>query len=325
LDDLPAVDGRFSGVLRDGQAVEKRMSVPLPGGGFVAYGMGRRAWVEASLPKRLSGENVEGVSLPVALELMRELHREVGELVPYDVARNGQIFEAAKVVRLDVVRDFDGVANLSRHLDGLAIAPRERRAVARRFIDQERSAETLRVGPKAWGCTLYDKHAETGGLAPAGRVRFEVRLHSAQLESVAAREHGGKVLQIANLVSDLGLERLSGLRRHWWNRVNFGAEVVGVDEGIERLKALRCSRCREGRSRGHDHDGLTGREYREVFAYVCARRLGEQLADLDFSPNTRRKVEGVVRSANITCEPAGPRAVPRTSRLDFESGRLVAA
>ena len=105
---------------------------------------------------------------------------------PYDLRH-------AKVVRADHVRDFDGVHHVGYVLDGLAAVPRaDERWRARRGQDTERNAaETLRVGPRAWGGTLYDKHAESPKHADVGRVRYEARLHSDQLVGAFALQNSG--------------------------------------------------------------------------------------------------------------------------------------
>lgn len=48
----------------------------LPGGGFLAWGMSGTAWVEASLPKRLGDDNVDGLVLDEALSAAEALFNE---------------------------------------------------------------------------------------------------------------------------------------------------------------------------------------------------------------------------------------------------------
>jgi len=208
-----------------------RYSRRLAGGGFVSTGVGHVAWIEASLPKRADPEQSNVVALPVgqALDVLRDLVDEASGFL--DVER-GHLFEESRLVRLDLVRDFQGVTRQTELLDGLATVKQDGRSKVRRFADPTANrAETLRIGPRAWGCTLYDKHTETGGKAPVGHVRFEARLHRDQMVSVFARKNGGHLRCVGDLVR-VGLEgdndggrSLRVLQRAWFDRVNFGAAV----------------------------------------------------------------------------------------------------
>lgn len=207
----------------------------LPGGGFVGVGIGEMAWIEASLPNRARGENTVGVGLEEAKQLISELIDEA--LLFIDPAGAREIttesgvtrtvsVEDPRVVRLDLVRDFrlQDPARLTGLLDGLARVPRDGRVKVRRFADgRTGEAETLRVGPASWAATLYDKHAESGGLADRGSLRAEFRLRSRQLSSVGAQQRHGAVVTL----SDVSEERCDGMRREWFDRARFGSWVGG--------------------------------------------------------------------------------------------------
>jgi hypothetical protein len=174
-------------------------SADLPGGGFVAWGKGGKAWVEASIPKRLDpdGQNVEPVGLGDVAGQYEAMLDEARQWVEWETVDPA----AAKLVRVDVVRDFREVTRMGDLLDGLAWSPgRDKRHKVRRYADADRGrAETLRVGPKSWCGTLYDKCAETGGLAPMGSLRFEARARHELLTSEWAQERGLKMGTVAAL------------------------------------------------------------------------------------------------------------------------------
>src|SRR5690606_11832364 len=109
-----------------------------------------------------------------ALRVIKEMHREAAEFVKYDVHHDGQVPEAGRMTRIDLVRDFHDVDEISRMLRGLQTVPVPGRAKGRVHFDASRNhAETLTFGPKkAWQSRLYDKHTETAGLAPPGQLRF---------------------------------------------------------------------------------------------------------------------------------------------------------
>lgn len=200
----------------------------LPGGGFLSVAADR-AWVEASLPKRhdpddltVAPTNVEALPVGPALESARELFRESAEYV--EPVRSGRRFELCRIVRIDPVRDFDGVRHVPELLDGLAAVPRSSVHKVRRWADAERNrAETLRVGPLGWGGTLYDKHAETKGVADEGRLRFELRFHGEQLESARAKDNG----YVMRVLADVTEEKVQAMTRRNFERLAFDREVVG--------------------------------------------------------------------------------------------------
>ncbi len=268
----------------------------LPGGGFVALGMGGKAWVEASLPKRAGDDNVEALPVGEALEVMRAACEEAGEFCTPDRRRDGYRFEEAKVIRLDPVRDFDGVRHPGALMDGLAGVPRGPREKVRRWSDSERNqAESLRVGPKAWGALLYDKHRETDGRAPQGRLRYEARLHGDQLTGAWARELGA----IMRCVADVTEDKVRAIRLGAFERVGFEREVSAMTTMSDAVFS-----CEE----------LSVREQAALWAYLTAPGFGSTL-----HRNTERKYRRMAKLLRVT--PGAPEGAHEyTVRLDFDSG-----
>jgi hypothetical protein len=198
--------------------------------------MADKAWAEASLPKRVGGENVTALDVAPALEVLHGLYVEAQEFCTVDRTRNGHHFELARIVRMDPVRDFDNVSQIGPLLDGLAGVPgRDKRHKVRRFQDSERNAaESLRVGPKAWGNQLYDKWAETLGKAPKGQLRMEGRLHREQLTSEWAKG----LRAIMRQVGDVTAEKVERTSRALFERSGFDREVAGVAAAAERVFSL---------------------------------------------------------------------------------------
>ena len=151
-------EGTSVSISRFGTADESyKYNRKLEGGGFLGTGVGGMAWAEASLPKRASESNVDGVTTPELHELLVELHREACAFVEPDRSRDGHRVDMAKVVRLDLVRDFHGVRSAPYLLDGLSMVPQGGRAKVSRHPDPDyRRAETLSVGCGGWRATLYD-------------------------------------------------------------------------------------------------------------------------------------------------------------------------
>lgn len=250
-------------------------------------GVGGMCWAEASLPKRVDGENWQAVDLRQAQELILELYREACEYVIPDRARDGHRLERSKVVRLDLVRDFQGVRSMGFLLDGLAGVPQRGGWKVARHADPERArAETLAVGPKSWRCTLYDKHAETEQ-APPGQLRFEARLHAEQLRSAGARANGGNV----RVLADLEDEKLERLRRWKFEQVGFDREVVAVG----RVQEVVFQPLVPGSKT--DANGLTKAQQRALWAYLTAGARG---VDIGMSKNTLSKYRRLAADLGIT-------------------------
>jgi hypothetical protein len=274
----------------------------LDGGGFAAWGIGDVVWLEASLPKRKGEGNVEPVDTDEAVELLAEIHEEASSFIEYDQARDGHRFEFAKVVRLDLVRDFDEVKSPGFILDGLAQVPVQGRSKRRRFADAERNrAQTLTVGPmKAWAATLYDKHEETAGTrweAPEGRVRFETRMRSDLLTSVWAKSHGGHVRQ----VMDLEQEKLEQLRRGMFRRVGFDREVQAMGRLVEVVN-------------GAD---LSDTERRNLWSYLTGGPYG---LDLGFARGSERKYRRMAEALGVVMVDPLTEGPNVTVQLDYDQG-----
>jgi hypothetical protein len=273
----------------------------LPGGGFVVLGRGDVAWVEASLPVRALGDNQEALLLPEALEAARELVREVEDLCEPNPTCGGHRFELYKVARVDLVRDFDGVTSLGYLLDGLHGLPAPGWARKRReTFPGHWGGNSLRVGTRGWGATLYDKHAESEGRAPAGRVRFEAMLRSRPLGGQWAAAHGGPI----RVVGDVEEAQLQAMRRAMFERVGFGREVKSMN-GVE--KAIL------------EAPGLSGAERRQLFVYLTAPELAATL-----SSGSELKYRRLAQELGIA--PGCVEDRPRESggvRLDYGAGLEV--
>jgi hypothetical protein len=287
----------------------------LPGGGFLAWGVGDHAWIEASLPKRASsGEsNVESVDADQALELIRDMYAEglnyvrarYGDHV-YSSATDAprtthRSWETAAVKRCDFVRDFDGVTAIDSLLNGLATVKQPGRSKVRRFADADRGlAETLRVGPKSWAATLYDKHAEAPTVAAPGRLRFEARLRSEQMTSVRARNIGS----VINHVRDLTPTKVQTMTEATFRHVGFDREVAGTAQLAAAINA--CS-------------DLSPRVKRELVGYLAGRAMG---IELQFSSNTERKYRQLAARLGLVLSDESL-SESFTARLDFDAGTQV--
>jgi hypothetical protein len=270
----------------------------LPGGGFLGLGVAGKAWLEASLPHRVGTSNVTALPVPIALEALREAYREASS---YCEPVTEHVFEESKVVRLDHVRDFDGVEHVPFLLDGLAGIRRDDvRWKVQRHQDAERNrAETLRVGPRAWAGTLYDKHAESPEFASPGRLRAEFRLHSAQLTSIHARNTAGHV----RLVADLEQAKLDRFTRAMFERCAFDREVGAAASVAESVRTF---------------DGVSERERSALWAYLTMPGFAASI-----HPNTERKYRRIAKSLGLAVGALELAESAQVVRLDFDRGTEV--
>lgn len=293
------------GGLKFGSHSNGRSRVTLPGGGFLAVGIGEMAWIEASLPKRELGVNVRGLNLDDSRASIKRLVKEAEQFVEYSSAKsisdhNGRKIEISaddpRVVRLDLVRDFNlqNTDLLSPILNGLAQIPRNGRVKVRRFGDgKSGQAETLRVGPATWAATLYDKHVESRGLAEAGSLRSEFRLRSRQLASAEVASASGTIIS----VSDLDESRCDQIRRIWFEKARFGS---WISEGRSVWDFL-------------SNVELSDREKMFFAGWLSAR---EANVNVKLSVQTERKFRNLLATCHLEHQGSGVKRF----RLNYESG-----
>jgi hypothetical protein len=270
----------------------------LEGGGHVFAGIGGVVRWEGSLPKRAGGENVDALRLVPALTVARGVYDELAEVAELSVP-----FEEGTVTRIDLVRDFDDVDQFELWSAGVQAVRHDRRVRTFRHASHE-FKKALTVGASArtsWSGYCYDKHAESEGRAPEGRVRFEARLRKGSLRSEWAVKNGGKVVE----VRDLTVEKLEGLRRATFRRVGFDREVLSMRGVAERVLQV---------------EGLSDRQRMGFLGYVWGQAAGVELC----SRTTAWRYEKLASELGV--------AVPRelltedaavAVSLDYDSGRQV--
>jgi hypothetical protein len=269
----------------------------LPGGGFVGFSTAHDvAWIEASA-KRCGGQNVEALSVTYCKEQMREAMREAQTFV--DVGP-GTVFDDAKVLRLDAVRDFDEVSAMTELLNGLAAVPRRKLLKVRRWQDaMSNHAESLRVGPGAWAANAYDKHAETKGEAAPGRLRTEFRMRHEQLTNVRARKEGYVMRQVRDVTD----EKVQALTRSMFGHVAFDREVVGKAGMAEKVQGC---------------EWLKPQERAQLWCYLT---MPGYVASM--SAPTARKYRDFAAQLGVTMAAAEEEMAEAFVRLDFDKGTEV--
>ena len=201
--------------------------------------------------------------------------------------------QEARLKRMDVARDFEGVQSPAFFLQGLRAI---RRPYARRsftYNDPQRNmAETLYVGSGAGGARLYDKHSETAGGVPEGSVRFEVEARSRWLAKWGMRT-----------LADVRSENVLRLARERFDWSGMGNEVAAAERVVELVTRSELSPASQRAFLGHLL--MTAKGYPSKLSNDSAAKFNRLQREL-----------GVVIASD-------PFAESFTSRLDFDSGREV--
>lgn len=129
--------------------------------------------------------------------------------------------------RVDVVRDFGGVDNFVPILDVLQASLQRND----KKFSRHSKGSSLAVSLSNWKASLYDKHAESGGVADLGSVRFEVQLRTKRLKQLWAQERGGHWRR----PGDITRESAFRMARDTFVDVGFDAECIPRSSLLDRV------------------------------------------------------------------------------------------
>jgi hypothetical protein len=251
-------------------------------------------WGKVELnPSRV--EDPRGVSLAPAGAARSAAQRAWGMLGDL-MAPSCELGEG-RVKRLDVARDFTGVANPAATIRGLA--PIHRPWAKRNLVHADptrHGAQTLMVGTGTAGSArLYDKHAETQGRAPEGTVRWEAECRT------WAKDYGG-IKHMSQLTND-NVIQLATDRFNW---SAMGAEVAATSRVVELVRASH----------------LTLREQASFLGWLMMQAHGGEYQPGKKALAKWRKVQ---RDLGIAIGDLGDASEPSgfVSRLDWDTGREV--
>jgi hypothetical protein len=264
------------------------------GSGWYAWLYNGQAFAEGSLARRFYGSNISALPVPLLGDVVRDVIRELSR---FREVQSNIPFESIRVKRLDVVRDFQRVADPGPLLRSLGSVPRDARLIW--DLRGHKQAESLTIGVERWSICLYDKCAETKGSAAPGHLRCEARFRDARLCQAWARDHGGCIKVVADVFED----KVESLARATFDLVGFGAEVSPAAEAVNRALAI------PGFERGHQKATL----------------LGTMVADaaqlpLAADPKTLSGYRKAIRENGITI---GDPALAESMRLDWSTGEVV--
>jgi len=256
----------------------------LPSGGTLRTGVGGRGVVEVS-----SKYQDESAYDPTTWgHAVRSLRSAFEEATAYVAAPDP--FEAGRIVRVDAVRDFDGGHGWPQLATSLVGAVGYPRARSRLFRDRDRgNSLSLAVGNTGWRSGIYDKHAESMGRAPQGRLRYEYRQGRewCQKLGVSLESPGGTHERAKRLFAEC----------------RFGATVSGMYDVL--AKVLEAS-------------GLSSSEQLRMMGWLYAESAGVVIAQ---SSRTAAKYRRLARDLGLVVGdvPAGD----ATACLDYDAGRMV--
>lgn len=264
-----------------------------------------QARVTFSAPKLLHKHNTEGAPLDLIPDCVDVVLEQLGQELP-DVPG----WRDVEVVRLDLVRDFRGLENVSATLEGICRlpVPRGGRHQREHALDG-RLVYFLKGFSRSWKTRGYDKAHQ---LADAARVR---QLGDRDLYTAWAKASSGRLRYELELARDLlikkGLNYVDALRdekalttlaEDYFDHANFSAITRTTRPVRAVLAALRAN--------GHDA------EARNLLVYLSSLALGE---DPPLTRHTLSRAKSIARRNSLTGDIFAGDDDPR--RLDFHSGR----
>jgi len=266
--------------LRDVRTIRK-----LPSGGTLRSGVGGRAAVEFSA-KYGREDNVVHLSWDEVVANVEATCLEASDFVEVD----GH-WSSGRFVRVDATRDFDGGTRWPVIAPALERAVYLPRARSRLFRDRQRNNSLmLAVGHSGFRAAIYDKHGESLGVAPVGRLRYEARNGRKWCDSLGASLHDPGAIP---------------LRAEWlFREARFGSKVGGVFDVLTDLL---------------DAEGLSTSEKLRLLGWLFAEAHG---ADIRESATTTRKYRALARRLGIVVSEEDRATV--SARLDWDEGRLIA-
>jgi hypothetical protein len=268
----------------------------VPNGGTAFSYLGN-AYVEASLPKREYGHNWTPLPIRDLYGALTGLMVDLSRVAPIDTDELDIM--RLRVNRLDVPRDFDNVEDIGNVLLSLACAPRagrvhthlHRRGASSHF-------QTLEVGNGSWGDRIYDKHEESRGQAPAGRMRNETQYRPARFRTAWCRQNGGAI----HVVGDISEQKCWALTTATFMDVGFNQVICERDVALRRVLDL---------------PGMDPTEKARVWLLLCADAAGE---DTDMPVTVVRDYRRLLRSMGICLS---KEMTGRTRRLDWMTGTML--
>lgn len=282
-------------------APEQKFTRIMPSGARLMWGVADVARVESSLPK-LAGQ-WQALAVDQAWHQLLDLWLEAREFI---ALKPGQVLDNARLSRVDCTRDIAGVLDIGQALDAFAARPLDQRWTKRRYADATaNSAQTYRVGPKAWSHVGYDKQAETAGTAPAGTLRLETRASRGLMASETVKRQGLAM----HVVADLDADKVDGLSRLACARTGMDQEVAAMDQVARAIM---------------NHPALTQRERNAALAYALQVSLG---MPPQVHRNAARKYRRVLGELGVTPEAGCLQQLhgSYSMRLDLDQGKAVYA
>lgn len=264
------VDERRAG----GMGSEYRYMRWMPSGARLSWGVGTVARVEASVAKHAG--QWQALAVDHAWPVLWELWLEACEYVK---PVRGETLDGCRLTRLDCTRDVGGVLDVGQALDAFASRPLDQRWKKRRYADADaNSAQTYRVGPRAWSHVGYDKAAETAGKAPEGTLRLETRATRDLLHSGPVVDAGAAMGRVA----DLDADRVDTLSRLIVSRTGMDQKVAAMDQVARSIMA---------------HPLLSDRERMACLGYAASVSLG---MSPPVSKNSATKYRRVLEDLGVT-------------------------
>jgi len=207
----------------------------------------------------------------------------------------------ARVRRLDIARDFKNIESPEKYLQRMDTNARAFRHLHRGHHASPQGGWTISLSNRSGGrVILYDKHAQTRGVAPQGTLRFEIQMRG------WLRNHGSSMFTVA----DVTAQAVESAARHWWDASRFGIPLVPSSNMLAHIQtSVRGSR---------NASSIANATY----AYYLRGLDGDE--SLDIAASTRRRYQSILQNAEVLAMKARPENIGHV-RLDLDTGLEVVA
>jgi hypothetical protein len=218
--DQRAPGWRFAGETVEGGVRVLRRNRSLPGGGVLDVCVtktGVTAWVEASVPRMVRGDNLRPASVREAVDVATGMTETASPWLHFE----GPL----SINRLDAARDIDDVVDMAPILLGLSGAAVAGRKVRDLYRDpQASSAQTLMTRNKSRAVRAYNKGEESGAPEAVNVLRLE-----AQTRRRALRSMGIGSLEL------LREEDVYKCGKSGFDWANLGAPLAPMDDALVKV------------------------------------------------------------------------------------------
>jgi len=207
---------------------------------------GGRVSFELSVPKVLRRTNEVAASIPEVEAVIQMVYKAASRLVDWTTD-----WTDSELPRVDLVRGFESVNDISTTLNRLSVVQQSRGRVRKVFTDPSRgNAQTLTVGTsRRWMATCYDKATEMLWAASRTKDILHARDLQQKAHDLQARGHLRVEISVRakplnerigsnRLVDILQEDTMNATAEHYFNAAGLNTPIGGTDKIIQAIREM---------------------------------------------------------------------------------------